>query len=300
MNTNSQLNNVQSAQLTQVDERKKLASSALKRVDQHIKANEFQKALLEITSVKEIDPTNVYALALEERIKTLQDELAKLKHQKQDNDVKLPNIGNKKDNKKVVSEHKTEVLLVTSKSGNCNISPSNITINTNNQISNKITANELAHSTNASNSVVRKKPTVVLIDDDLTLLEVLSSTIEFGGFDVISLSTSDEAYVLLNKLTPDIIVCDINLETSTMGGFTFYEKIRQIGKLRYVPFVFLTGLNDDALIRTGKEMGVDDYLTKPIKEQNLLASIRGKIKRYEELGLRISQQNFNQCKITSF
>jgi DNA-binding response OmpR family regulator len=121
-----------------------------------------------------------------------------------------------------------------------------------------------------------------MIDDDSSLLSVLSMSIESGGFEVIPLTTSDEAYVLLKKFTPDIILCDVNLETSTMGGFTFFEKVQEIEHLKQVPFIFLTGLSDDVLIRTGKEMGVDDYLTKPIKE-NLLAALRGKLKRFEQL-----------------
>jgi DNA-binding response OmpR family regulator len=65
-----------------------------------------------------------------------------------------------------------------------------------------------------------------------------------------------------------------------MGGFSFYEKIRKFEHLHNVPFVFLSGLTDEVLIRTGKELGVDDYLTKPISEQNLIAVIKGKLKRF--------------------
>ena len=135
----------------------------------------------------------------------------------------------------------------------------------------------------AAGDRMKHLPKVVMIDDDKDLLSVLSTNIESGGFEVFPLSTSDEAYVLLKKFTPDVILCDINLETSTMGGFTFFEKVQEIEHLKRVPFIFLSGLNDDVLIRTGKEMGADDYLTKPIKAQNLLAALRGKIKRYEQL-----------------
>jgi len=76
-----------------------------------------------------------------------------------------------------------------------------------------------------------------MIDDDKDLLSVLSLSIESFGFEVIAVSTSDEAYVLLKKFTPDIILCDINLETSTMGGFTFFEKVQEIEHLKQVPFI---------------------------------------------------------------
>ncbi len=130
----------------------------------------------------------------------------------------------------------------------------------------------------------KKRPSILVIDDDDKLLSILSETIEDSGFDVQAFSTSDEAYALLKKAwMPDLILCDINLESSTMGGFTFYEKVREMEDLADVPFVFLSGLTDEVLVRTGKELGVDDYLTKPISDQNLMATIKGKLKRFKQL-----------------
>jgi CheY-like chemotaxis protein len=129
----------------------------------------------------------------------------------------------------------------------------------------------------------RKRPMVLIIDDDARLLEILAQVIEDAGFESIALPTSDEAYALLRKLRPDLILCDINLETSTMGGFTFYERVQERQDLQDVPFIFLTGLTDEVLVRTGKELGVDDYLTKPISEATLVSTLRGKLKRFKQL-----------------
>jgi DNA-binding response OmpR family regulator len=129
----------------------------------------------------------------------------------------------------------------------------------------------------------KQRDKVLVIDDDTRLLELLAASLEDSGFDVTALSTSDEAYALLRKFIPDLILCDINLETSTMGGFTFYEKVQELKNIQTVPFVFLTGLTDEALVRTGKELGVDDYLMKPISEQTLVSTLRGKLKRFRQL-----------------
>jgi PleD family two-component response regulator len=45
----------------------------------------------------------------------------------------------------------------------------------------------------------------------------------------------------------------------------------------------LTGLTDETLVRTGKELGVDEYLMKPISEQTLVSTLRGKLKRFRQL-----------------
>ncbi len=135
-----------------------------------------------------------------------------------------------------------------------------------------------------SNSIQPKQSSkILIIDDDARLLELIQKSLEENGFEVIALSTSDEALALLRKFTPDLILCDINLKTSTIGGFTFYERIQQFNHLREVPFIFLTGLTDDAFVQTGKELGVDDYLMKPISERMLISALRGKLKRFKQL-----------------
>jgi PleD family two-component response regulator len=139
---------------------------------------------------------------------------------------------------------------------------------------------------------------VLVIDDDARLLELLASSLEENGFDVTALSTSDEAYSLLRKFIPDLILCDINLETSTMGGFTFYEKVQEIKNVQQVPFIFLTGLTDEALIRTGKELGVDDYLMKPISEQTLVSTLRGKLKRFKQLKKITTTPHESEARLT--
>ncbi len=125
--------------------------------------------------------------------------------------------------------------------------------------------------------------TLAIVDDDLKFLKVVSETLREAKYNVRSFSTSDDAFKYLKESKPDLIISDINLETSTMGGFSFYEKVRELDHLHNVPFIFLSGLTDEVLIRTGKELGVDDYVTKPFSDETLLATIRGKLKRFRKL-----------------
>ncbi len=126
--------------------------------------------------------------------------------------------------------------------------------------------------------------TILVIDDDEQMLLLISQILTHHGYQVTSLTTSDEAYALLKEWKPRLILSDIDLKTSTMGGFSLYERIRELKHLHNVPFVFLTGLNDEILVRKGKELGVDDYLTKPVSEENLIAAVKGKLKRFRNLG----------------
>ncbi len=125
--------------------------------------------------------------------------------------------------------------------------------------------------------------TLIVVDDDVKLLNLVSDILREASYSVRTFTTSDDAFRYVKENTPDMIISDINLETSTMGGFTFYEKVREMDHLQNVPFIFLSGLTDEVLIRTGKELGVDDYLTKPFSDETLLATIKGKLKRFKRL-----------------
>jgi PleD family two-component response regulator len=129
----------------------------------------------------------------------------------------------------------------------------------------------------------KNRDKILLIDDDTQFLDALTISMEDDGFDVAAVQTSDEAYILLQKYSPDLILCDINLKTSTMNGFTLYEKIQAERHLQHIPFIFLTGLTDEKLACTGRELGADDYLVKPISRHSLLSSLHGKLKRFKQL-----------------
>ena len=129
----------------------------------------------------------------------------------------------------------------------------------------------------------QNKPTLYVIDDEENTLGMIVRVLESGGFAVQAFNTSDEALAGLQHDLPDLIVSDINLETSTIGGFSFYEKVRQLHHLRHVPFIFLSGMIDEGMIRYGKGLGADDYLTKPFSGEMLLDTVKGKLKRYKQL-----------------
>lgn len=127
------------------------------------------------------------------------------------------------------------------------------------------------------------RPLIYIIDDEEETLDMIVRVLEGAGFLVKAFATSDEALVSLKRENPDLIIADINLETSTIGGFSFYEKVRQLPQLNLVPFIFLSGLTDEGMIRYGKGLGADDYITKPFSSDMLVDTVKGKLKRYKQM-----------------
>ncbi|MBP8975527.1 MAG: response regulator [Bacteroidetes bacterium] len=307
-------------QLTPRDDKKKMASEILKHVDQLIKKNDFERALIELYHAKEIDPRNVYAQAMEERIMELKTEAVKnnISYEQQDfipaENTNPPAVPLSKKTGPTPEEIEIYRKALVNAWSNGYLKPEeNEKLNALRQqymisdADHQLLQKEAMrigyqHSLTQKNAQapeqsptpvrhrVKPKDKILIIDDDPRLLELLTASLQDSGFEVIALTTSDEAYALLRKFTPDLILCDINLETSTMGGFTFYEKIQEFKHIHQIPFIFLTGLTDEALVRTGKELGVDDYLTKPISEETLLSTLRGKLKRFKQLKNIITPQ----------
>ena len=296
--------------LTPRDDNKKLVSEILKRVDQLIKSKTLEQASLELNRAKTLDPKNIYIFAYEERLKALIEETKKQRivdeQKKKEQEEAQKRLDDQRAKAKVeeelrkkeqferqaAEEKRRQLEEDTRRREEEQLRKSQERLKQEDEA-----RHEEKKKTKLDEKTERKieervlarlreelgRPKIVIIDDDQKLLTLFKEAIEEGGYTVEAFSTSDEAYKHLREHIPDLIICDINLETSTMGGFTFFEKIREINELAEVPFIFLTGLTDEVLIRTGKELGVDDYLTKPISEKALLSTIKGKIKRFQEL-----------------
>jgi two-component system sensor histidine kinase/response regulator len=126
-----------------------------------------------------------------------------------------------------------------------------------------------------------RKQTILLVDDEENLLEVVTSVLEMEKYIVKSALNVDSAIEILRNTTPDLIISDITMPGKS--GFDFHAYVRTLPQLQSVPFVFLSAHSDMESIKTGKELGIDDYLTKPVDFELLLSTIKGKLKRKEQL-----------------
>ncbi|MFX1457012.1 MAG: two-component system response regulator [Promethearchaeota archaeon] len=123
------------------------------------------------------------------------------------------------------------------------------------------------------------KPLLFIVDDNKDILFNLKIMLEGKDYDVLTASTGQQALEILIKqdIIPDVIISDIMMPN--MSGYEFFAAVSSYPKLNHIPFLFLTAKSTPEDIRLGKMLGVDDYITKPFNEEDLLASISGKIIR---------------------
>jgi CheY-like chemotaxis protein len=127
------------------------------------------------------------------------------------------------------------------------------------------------------------KGNLLIVDDDDILLRLLDDTLKENGFQVTTSSDVESAFKELKNISFDLILCDIKFPQGELDGFKLFSSVQEFPHLRKIPFVFMSALHDGVIMRSGFQLGVDDYLTKPLDLDLLLAVINGKIKRYRTL-----------------
>jgi len=127
------------------------------------------------------------------------------------------------------------------------------------------------------------KPLILFVEDNADLLYAIKLNLESNNFKVITAKNGKNALNILSNLdeVPEVIISDIMMPE--MDGYEFFTEVSKIPKVNQVPFIFLTAKSSPEDIRFGKMLGVDDYLTKPFNEKDLLAVISGKIKRNKNI-----------------
>jgi two-component system OmpR family response regulator/two-component system response regulator RstA len=120
----------------------------------------------------------------------------------------------------------------------------------------------------------RMLPSVLLVEDDLELAEIVRDYLTENGFSVLVETRGDTATQRIISETPDLVVLDVNLPG--MDGFSVCRMVRE---LYSGAIVMLTARNEEVDEILGLEFGADDYLTKPVRPRVLLARLRTHLKK---------------------
>jgi DNA-binding response OmpR family regulator len=120
--------------------------------------------------------------------------------------------------------------------------------------------------------------TILVVDDEPRIVQLVRDYLEHGGFTV--LVASDGAAALRTARTgrPDLVVLDLGLPG--LDGLDVARALRRDGE---VPIIMLTARTEESDKLVGLELGADDYLTKPFSPKELVARVRAVLRRAEGL-----------------
>ena len=119
--------------------------------------------------------------------------------------------------------------------------------------------------------------TVLIIEDEKELSNVLKAYLERGGYDVLVANRGDQGLALWESNHPDLVLLDLNLPG--MDGIDIARKIRQTDD---TPLIMTTARVEELDRLLGLEMGADDYITKPFSPREVVARVKAVLRRVQK------------------
>ncbi len=114
-------------------------------------------------------------------------------------------------------------------------------------------------------------PKVLVVDDEPKWLRIVDLYLRGQGYEVTTTLSGQEAIQKVRQDRPDVVVADISMPG--MDGYELCRVLRSDAGTRTIPFIFLTGRDDDTDRLKARKIGSDDYLTKPCPLERLMQSV---------------------------
>jgi len=128
---------------------------------------------------------------------------------------------------------------------------------------------------------------ILIIDDDERLLETLRIGLEARGYAVLTAESGNSGFQLATQNPPDLILSDVNMRDG--DGYAALNAFRNDPKTAAIPFIMMTVQATPVGMRTGMEMGADDYLPKPFSIKAAVAAIGARLKQRETIQKKASE-----------
>jgi DNA-binding NarL/FixJ family response regulator len=122
---------------------------------------------------------------------------------------------------------------------------------------------------------------ILVIEDEAAGRRRAEVLLRRAGFEVEVAENGLEGLQAMRSVRPDLVVCDIRMPG--LDGFGVLAQAQADATLSRIPFIFLTALNEVGDLRRGMDSGADDYLTKPFQSEDLIASVKSRLRRVAAL-----------------
>ena len=135
---------------------------------------------------------------------------------------------------------------------------------------------------------------ILIIEDEPEMRRNLTTILRLEKFYPVSAANGSVGVELAKKEKPDLILCDVMMPE--LDGYGVIAALRADVGTVTIPFIFLTAKGEKPDIRAGMNLGADDYLTKPVAKNDLLAAIRSRLARAVQQAVPDFKPNFHSAK----
>ncbi len=139
------------------------------------------------------------------------------------------------------------------------------------------------------------KETLLVVEDNHILRNGLKEMLSMEGFFVMTAGNGQEGLDQMVLTSPDLILSDIAMPV--MDGYSFFKEVRARPEWVTIPFLFLTARGEREDITAGRDLGVEDYLVKPLTRDELLTAVRSRLARSRQLHM-VQLQSAYEASLT--
>jgi DNA-binding NarL/FixJ family response regulator len=120
---------------------------------------------------------------------------------------------------------------------------------------------------------------ILVIEDEPEMRRNITALLRFHDFETLEAENGREGVEFARREEPDLILCDVMMPE--LDGYGVLQALQQDASLAAIPFIFLTAKGDKDDLRSGMNLGADDYLTKPVANNDLVNAIEARLRRSE-------------------
>jgi diguanylate cyclase (GGDEF)-like protein len=122
---------------------------------------------------------------------------------------------------------------------------------------------------------------ILVIDNEFEIVELISDILSIYDYEVKTAMDGENGIKSAIRFLPDLILCDISMPET--NGYAVLDALRNDKRTHAIPFIFLTALGGMQDLRKGMRLGADDYLTKPVSAEELVATVKTRLEKHQQI-----------------
>jgi DNA-binding NarL/FixJ family response regulator len=134
---------------------------------------------------------------------------------------------------------------------------------------------------------------ILIIEDEPEMRRNIVTLLRLTEYEPLSAQNGREGVEVARRERPDLILCDVMMPE--LDGFGVLRALQDDAELARIPFIFLTAKGEKEDLRSGMNLGADDYLTKPVANSDLVRAIEARLSRAQRQSTREFKPDFSSA-----